>query len=146
MSLRRQSAIDAVTAESNSARKKILGHRADTFPFLRGLAAPVILYAPFFSEFLRDNIFLYSVAVLFLIGNTNYILHLHIHRPFSEIRWVNVVLDLAMGAVTGMTASNWRIQHVQGHHEGKETQYRSGLGERLLKNYTVFNSVAYGVV
>lgn len=146
MSLQRQSAVDDAVADSNSRRRRILGHPADIFLFWRGLLAPLVLYAPFFSPFLREHIFIFAFALLFLIGNTNYILHLHVHRPFSEIRWINILLDLAMGAATGMTASNWRIQHIQGHHGGEETQYRSALGEELLKKYTVFNAVAYGVV
>lgn len=146
MSLRRQSAINDVTAESNSRRPKILGHPADIFLFWRGLLAPVVLFAPFFSPFLREHILLFAVSLLFLIGNTNYILHLHVHRPFSEMRWVNILLDLGMGAATGMTASNWRIQHCQGHHTANETEYRSALGEELLKKYTVFNAIAFGVI
>ena len=43
-----------------------------------------------------------------LFGDTNYLLHLHIHRPFSRSRVLNLILDLSMGAVTAMTAPRAR--------------------------------------
>ncbi len=127
-------------------RGAILAHPADLFVFWRGLLAPLVLFAPFFSETLRAHIVLYAIALLFLIGNTNYILHLHVHRPFSRLRGVNLLLDLAMGAATGMVASNWRIQHLQGHHGGQERQYRTARGEELLKKFTILNSLVYGII
>lgn len=144
MSRRHLTAIADVLTASNARRRKIVAHSADILLFWRGLLAPLVLYAPFFSSYLREHILLYSVALLFLIGNTNYILHLHIHRPFSDIRAVNILLDLATGVSTGMSASNWRIQHLQGHHTGRDREYRGWARERL-KRYTVFNAVLYGV-
>ena len=65
------------------------------------------------------------VAVFFLIGETNYILHLHIHHPFAKQKWLNLLLDLSMGMATGFTASNWRIQHRYGHHRGVDAPFRT---------------------
>mmetsp|Transcript_6876 Transcript_6876/g.10842 ORF Transcript_6876/g.10842 Transcript_6876/m.10842 type:complete len:223 (+) Transcript_6876:1322-1990(+) len=37
---------------------------------------------------------------------------------------VNIFLDLIMASVTAMTASNWRIQHLFGHHRGADEEFR----------------------
>ncbi|MCX7898648.1 MAG: fatty acid desaturase [Methylocystis sp.] len=131
---------------ANAPRRRVLSHPADLFIFWRGLISPFVLYAPFFSAYLREHIVIYAVALLFLIGNTNYVLHLHIHRPFCIARWMNIALDLIMGSASGMTASNWRIQHVEGHHGFDEALYRTAWGEALLKKFTLFNSIAYSVI
>lgn len=125
-----------------SHRRKLLAHSSDFFLFWRGLFAPAILFAPFFSQFILDHLAYYSFALLFLIGNTNYILHLHIHRPFSGRPSVNLLLDLTMAAATGMTASNWRIQHIEGHHRGQEDIFR-GVGHKKLTRFSCFNAVSY---
>lgn len=146
MDSRRRTAIPDASEGTAVGRQYILAHPADLLLFWRGLISPLVLYAPFFSPFLREHIFLYAFALLFLIGNTNYVLHLHVHRPFCNSRGMNLALDLLMGAATGMCASNWRIQHLQGHHTGREREYRGALGEKLLRKFTIFNSLAYGVV
>ncbi len=120
-----------------SHRRKLLAHSSDFFLFWRGLFAPAILFAPFFSQFILDHLTSYSFALLFLIGNTNYILHLHIHRPFSGRPSVNLLLDLTMAAATGMTASNWRIQHIEGHHRGQEDIFR-GVGHKKIDPLQLF--------
>jgi fatty acid desaturase len=85
----------------------------------------VILFSPFWYGFPAGSPVFTAVAIFFLIGETNYILHLHIHRPFSEKAWFNYLLDLAMGFSTGWTASNWRIQHRYGHHRGIDKPFRA---------------------
>jgi fatty acid desaturase len=42
---------------------------------------------------------------------------------------LNLLFDLSMGATTGMTASNWRMQHLYGHHRGIDLPYR---GDRAI--------------
>jgi fatty-acid desaturase len=101
-------------------------HPADRVNVLRALFAPVILLSPFWCGALDDFICLAAPVIFFVIGKTNYILHLHVHRPFSAKPWLNVVLDLSMGFTTGMTASNWRIQHRYGHHRGIDKPFRAG--------------------
>jgi len=103
----------------------LIANRADRLNVARALAAPVILFSPFWFGPLSAHLFLTFVAVFFLIGETNYILHLHVHRPFATRRWFNLVLDLCMGAATGMTSSNWRIQHRYGHHQGIDLPFRA---------------------
>ena len=84
-------------------------HPADRFNVARGLLAPVVLFTPLGFGFPDHYTTLAVVLIFGLIGNTNYLLHLHIHRPFTRKKWLNLVLDLHMGFATGMTASNWRI-------------------------------------
>lgn len=90
---------------------------------MRALAAPLIVFSPFVYDFPAPLLVVFLVSFA-LAGDTNYILHLHIHRPFATRRWLNLLLDLAMGATTAMTASNWRIQHRYGHHNGIDRPYR----------------------
>lgn len=98
----------------------MIRHPADIANVARAVAAPVIFFMPFGVGF-PDGYEIISVVIIYmLVGKTNYILHLHIHRPFSNYRAVNLFLDCCMGAVTGMTASNWRIQHLYGHHRGND--------------------------
>jgi len=103
----------------------LLVSSADRLNVVRGLAAPVILFVPFWYGFPGGYAFLTFVAVFVLIGETNYILHLHIHHPFAKKAWLNLLLDLAMGATSGFTASNWRIQHRYGHHRGIDKPFRT---------------------
>lgn len=124
---------------------RFVAHPADTFNIFRALLAPVVFFLPFGCDFFADHIFVYFIALLFLIGNTNYILHLHIHRPFTTLGGFNLLLDLAMGASTGMTASNWRIQHLLGHHKGDEQRYRARPNGEL-ERYTVLNAISYSLL
>jgi fatty acid desaturase len=98
----------------------LLRHAADTVNVIRSLTAPLLFLSPFCFGLAADLQSILIVLVLFtVIGDMNYILHLHVHRPFSTSRWLNLALDLALGLATGMSASNWRIQHVHGHHRGE---------------------------
>jgi fatty acid desaturase len=49
-----------------------------------------------------------------------------------------------MGAVTGMVSSNWRIQHLYGHHRGVDLPYR---GDRTLReDYSSARAVAFATI
>ncbi|HEX8770983.1 MAG TPA: fatty acid desaturase [Acidimicrobiales bacterium] len=120
-----------------------IAHPADRLNVVRALAGPVILFSPFWYGF-AGSMPLVALVVFGLIGKTNYILHLHIHRPFSTRRWFNLVLDLAMGLTTGMAASNWRIQHRYGHHRGIDVPYRPG-SEWETARYTPLGAISFSV-
>lgn len=107
---------------------------------MRALLAPLLLFAPFATDLLLGYELAYALAAFALIGDTNYLLHLHVHRPFSRIRAFNLLLDLSMGAVTGMTASNWRIQHLYGHHRNVDLPYRGG--RRIPAGYSPGRALA----
>ncbi len=115
---------------------------ADRWSVTRALLGPVLLFVPVFFDLPLD----YRVValVLFVIGfgDMNYILHLHVHRAFSDKVWFNYVLDACLGVMTGMTASNWRIQHVVGHHRGNDAPYRiaGGLG---VGSYSLWGALRY---
>src|SRR5262245_4850036 len=101
-----------MTRSSMSTGGRWIAHPADRLNVARALAAPIILFAPYVLA-LPDGYWPgYVVLALMLIGDTNHLLHLHIHRPFSRNIGFNLILDLTMGAVSGMTSSNWRIQHL----------------------------------
>jgi fatty acid desaturase len=122
-----------------------ISHPADRWNAVRALSAPFLLFAPFVVNWFAGYEVIYAIATFMVIGKTNYLLHLHIHRPFSRMAALNILFDLSMGAVTGMTASNWRIQHLYGHHRGVDLPYR---GERsaYLENYSMLRAVTYSAV
>jgi fatty acid desaturase len=49
-----------------------------------------------------------------------------------------------MGAVTGMTSSNWRIQHLYGHHRGMDLPYRGERG--ILEDYSAAKAISFSVM
>ncbi len=121
-----------------------IANRADRFTVLRGLLAPVVFSVPFWWPTTGLAALLLPLAMFVLIGETNYLLHLHIHRPLSTRRWLNLTLDLCMAVATGMTASNWRIQHRYGHHERKDIPYRVGA-EWETARYTPRGALSFSI-
>lgn len=119
------------TEKRVSRRAPLIAHPADRLNVLRALAAPVAVFYPFVLGFPPGGLVLHAVLLALLFGKTNYILHLHVHRPFSRQKWLNRVLDLALGLSTGMTSANWRIQHVYGHHLGRDDGFRSDASWQL---------------
>lgn len=114
----------------------------DRINVLRSVIAPVIFFAPFCVGF-PDGYEIFTVVLIYItIGDTNYLLHLHVHRPFGNNRVFNVILDLLLASVTGMTASNWRIQHVHGHHRGKDVLFR-GSTDWELEKYTAGRAASF---
>ncbi len=103
----------------------LIANSADRLNVARGLAAPIILFVPFWYGFPGGQPVLAAMTIFLLIGETNYILHLHVHQPFATKAWLNILLDLSMGITTGWMASNWRIQHRYGHHKGVDKPFRA---------------------
>jgi fatty acid desaturase len=122
-----------------------IAHPADRLNAVRSLLAPFLLFAPFAFSFLDGFETIYAMAIFMLIGKTNYLLHLHIHRPFSRNSTLNILFDLSMGVVTGMTSSNWRIQHLYGHHRGIDLPYR---GQRIfqMEKYSPLRALIYSTI
>ncbi|MGE0023782.1 MAG: fatty acid desaturase [Hyphomicrobium sp.] len=100
----------------------LLHYKADRINVIRALTAPLFFFYPFVLGFPIHPVLFFLVAFV-TIGDMNYILHLHIHHPFTRSAAVNKVLDIALGLVTGMTSANWRIQHKYGHHAGHDDPY-----------------------
>jgi fatty acid desaturase len=125
-----------------SVAGKWIVHSADRMNVLRALLAPAIFFAPYVLHIPGPWLALYAVIAFAIIGDTNYILHLQIHHPFSRVRGFNIALDLAMGAVTGMTASNWRIQHLHGHHFGHDLPYRA-RSRWELERYSPLRAISF---
>ena len=62
-------------------------HPADRTNALRALVAPALLFAPFVSDFAAGYHWLYAIVIFHADRQqTNYLLHLHIHHPFSRNR------------------------------------------------------------
>jgi fatty acid desaturase len=72
------------------------------------------------------------LAVWCYICRHNYILHNHVHCPFTSSKKFNRFLNVTLGFCTGMTAGNWKITHVHGHHV-----------EHRIKNLPSRNYVRY---
>lgn len=126
------------------SRPRLIAHPADRLNAARALIAPLLLFAPFVTDALAGYEPAYFLFLFMIIGDTNYLLHLHIHRPFGTGRALNRLLDVSMGAVTGMTASNWRIQHLYGHHRGIDEPYR-GDTQAQLEDYSTRRALVFAV-
>ena len=99
--------------------------REDVRHIFQALVTPVAFFLPYFLSFSVAALSTYIVVLIALNGSANYLLHLHVHHPFTTSRRFNLLLDLMLGATTGITASNWRIQHVYGHHCRRDENYRT---------------------
>src|ERR1700751_596524 len=117
---------------------------ADRLNAAGGLVAPFLLFAPFVVTFPKGYEIIYAVVIVMMIGKTNYLLHLHIHRPYSRSRPLNLLFDLCMGIVTGMASSNWRIQHLYGHHRGVDLPFR---GDRKwhMEKYSTLRALSFSI-
>lgn len=121
----------------------LIKHPSDRLNVLRGLISPVFFLLPFWLDLTLIEALVAAPLIYVIISHTNYILHLHIHHPFSSHAWLNRVLDLAMGSVTAMTASNWRIQHLHGHHRGDDRAFRGPDTSWELETYTPARALSY---
>jgi len=98
----------------------MLVHREDLLNAIRGFTAPMLFLFPFYPGLPSGKLFFAAALLWLALGDINHILHLHVHHPFFRNARLNTILDLCMGMVTGMTATNWRIQHIYGHHRGHD--------------------------
>ncbi len=99
---------------------------ADRFQVALAIIGPFILIGPFFLSLnIGFEIGLW-VVVWLCVCRHNYILHNHVHRPFSRSRILNRTIAVLLGFCTGMTAGNWKIAHVHGHHVEDKLDLLSG--------------------
>ncbi|MDJ0600873.1 MAG: fatty acid desaturase [Crocosphaera sp.] len=121
-----------------------LKYPEDRINFWRACTCSVIFLYPFWGG-LPPNYEIVTVIFLwFLLNDINHLLHLHIHCPFTEKKWLNLFLDISLGIVTGMTASNWRIQHKYGHHCPQVGDYCPGHSWEMEK-FSILGSVYYSL-
>ena len=121
---------------------KLLKHERDFPNVIRAFLAPFIFFWPYIFGLPEGYELLTAIIVYFALGDSNYILHLHIHHPFTRSRPVNMALDLCLASVTGMTASNWRIQHLHGHHRGVELLF-NGSKDWEIEKYSPLRALSY---
>lgn len=101
-----------------------LKHKEDFPLILKALFAPLVLVTVFSVDAFFEGppshqqyLFLIISAFYWLfIARHNYILHNHVHSGMSRNKRFNRLLDYLLGFTTGMTAGNWRMTHVHGHH------------------------------
>ena len=121
---------------------QILKYKQDRTNVVRAFLAPIIFFLPFYTGLPAGYEFAVAGIVYFLVGDSNYILHLHIHNPFSRYRALNTLIDLALASVTAMTASNWRIQHLHGHHRGVDILF-NGSKDWEVEKYSPLRALSY---
>ena len=121
---------------------QLLKYREDRINVIRAFLAPMIFFLPFYTGLPAGYELAAMAVIYFLVGDTNYLLHLHIHHPFSRSRTLNLLIDLSMASVTAMTASNWRIQHLHGHHRGIEMLFR-GSKAWESESYSPLRALSY---
>ncbi len=104
-----------------NSNRKILKYTEDRANFWRALLSFPILCLPAITGF-QDNWlgFFYCSVIWFLLSDTNFLLHQHVHLRLSTSRTLNGILDIMMSMTTGMSAYNWRQHHVLRHHRGND--------------------------
>ena len=63
----------------------------------------------------------YGLAIWFLLNDMNFLLHQHVHNRWTTSPVANRGLDWLLSCVTGMSAYNWRQQHLLRHHRGDDS-------------------------
>jgi fatty acid desaturase len=124
--------------------RRWISHPADRINVAQALVAPPLLFAPFFVPVPDLLAATYEIILFMFFGKSNYLLHLHIHRSFCRIGPLNLAVELALGAVTAMVSSNWRIQHLYGHHRGIDIPYRGDRSWQLEK-YSPARALSYSI-
>jgi fatty acid desaturase len=114
---------------------------ADRFQVVLAMLGPFALLAPFFVSLRWEFELTLWLAVWLFVCRHNYILHNHVHRPFTRSRPFNRMLGAMLGFCTGMTAGNWKIAHVHGHHV--EHQIDALPGRAYVRHFKVDESEAF---
>lgn len=87
-----------------------------------------------------------AFAVWFALADMNFLLHQHVHRAWTRAPTVNRALELALSAVTAMSAANWRIGHLRRHHRGDDSWGGGFAWEmRRATRWGAFSYAARGV-
>ena len=94
----------------------ILRNEKDRNQVVMAFIGPVIMVMPIFYSFGFATDIISWLVVWFCLCRQNYILHNHVHHPFTKSRLLNRVLSGCLAFCTGMTAGCWKITHVHGHH------------------------------
>jgi len=119
-------------------------HHRDWVNIISSITGPLVFFYPFYHGFDgSDELAIYIVLLLVWIADLNYLLHLHVHRPFTTSAAFNRLIDMCLGSVSGMTSANWRIQHVFGHHRGHDGDYTHRSLDWAMERYSVRGALAY---
>jgi fatty acid desaturase len=94
----------------------LLQSKCDRWQVTLAVAGPGIMLWPFAYDLPAPETLLAWIMNWMLLARHNYILHNHVHHPFTTSKTANRILGILLGFVTGMTAGNWKITHVHGHH------------------------------
>lgn len=120
----------------------LLRNNEDLANLIRSIYAPLVLFSPYITGFSEEYKWAQIMVIVALVIESNYLLHIHSHNPFMKSRTLNVFIDLALGSTTAMTASNWRIQHVHGHHNPETGEYVPGYRWEMDK-FTILGAISY---
>ena len=103
----------------------MLHHREDLAMFTRPLIALPVLLIPAVIG-LPEGIYglLCGLCIRFLLNDMNFLLHHHVHCPWTRFPVLNRVIDTLLSLVTGMSAYNWRLTHLLRHHRGDDSWSR----------------------
>ena len=122
----------------------LLKNQRDKLNFIRGITSPFIFLLPFFFGLPEGYEWLCVLGLWLLLNDINHVMHLHVHHPFTNSRIVNGWLDVSMSVATGMTASNWNIQHVYRHHNRHVKDYGDGM-EWEMKKFSILGAISFSI-
>ncbi len=130
--------------ESTPSRRRLLHYREDTVMFVRAILAPAFLLIP--AVFGMPDGWLGLAAGLslwFVLNDMNFLLHQHVHRPWTTSKVINRWIDLTLSMVTGMSSSNWRLTHILRHHKGDDSWGRGFHWE--MSRRSIVGAISYSV-
>jgi fatty acid desaturase len=117
-----------------SRTRGLIRHPADRFQLALAVVGPVVLISPFLLSLNVGLEIALWIFVWLCISRHNYILHNHVHHPFTSSTPLNRTINVLLGFCTGMTAGIWKITHVHGHHVEDRLHFLPSRGYvRLLK-------------
>jgi len=84
-----------------------------------------------------------GIAIWAILSDLNFVMHQHVHCRLTTSKSVNKVIDMLLGCVTGMSASNWRQHHIVRHHMHDESWSRPFKWE--LEKATFARAASYSL-
>jgi fatty acid desaturase len=134
----------AASKDFDRSEERLVRHHRDWPNIVSAISGPIVFFYPFYHGLNGSlELVIYAVLLLVWIADLNYLLHLHVHRPFTTSAVFNRVIDLCLGSVSGMTSANWRMQHVFGHHRGHDEDYTHRGLDWTMERYSLRGALAY---
>lgn len=85
----------------------------------------------------------FCLSIWFLLNDMNFLLHQHVHNSWFTIVSLNRLVGFELSIVTGMSACNWKISHIDRHHKGNDS-WGEGFQWELEKD-SILGAISYSL-